>query len=96
MSAYLIAQIHWHDQEKAKEYREKLGPTPEKHGARTLYAGEPRVLEGEWDPLRTVLIEFPNMEALRAWYDSEEYAPLIHLRKQAGTTNMVAVEQLAG
>jgi uncharacterized protein (DUF1330 family) len=29
-----------------------------------------------------VVIEFPNMEALNAWYSSPEYQPLIALRKQ--------------
>lgn len=26
MSTYLITEIDWHDQNKAKEYREKFGP----------------------------------------------------------------------
>ena len=93
MPAYLILQIGWHDQAKSDEYREKLGPTLEKYGGRTLYAGEPKVLEGKWDPARTVLIEFPTMDALQNWYYSEEYAPLLQLRKQAATTNMVAVQR---
>lgn len=29
-----------------------------------------------------VVIEFPDMKSLEAWYQSEEYKPLIALRKQ--------------
>lgn len=38
--------------------------------------GEPTVAEGAWPPARRlVVIAFPDMAALRAWYDSPEYAP---------------------
>ena len=30
-----------------------------------------------------VVIEFPDMQALEAWYNSLEYQPLIALRKQS-------------
>ena len=41
-----------------------------------------RMLEGgHWTPERVVIIEFPNMASLNAWYTSAEYQPLIALRK---------------
>ncbi|MGA8709644.1 MAG: DUF1330 domain-containing protein [Thermoplasmata archaeon] len=92
MPAYLIVEIEWHDSVKQKEYRDALGPTLTKHKARTLYAGEAEVLEGSWKPPRVVLLEFPSMDALHAWYNSPEYAPLIRLRKSGAKTNIVAVE----
>jgi uncharacterized protein (DUF1330 family) len=93
MPAYLILEIDWHDPDLAAEYRKLLGPTLEKHGGRTLVANEPRVLEGDWNPRRVVVIEFPSMDALRAWYASNEYAPLIRIRKEGAKTNMIAVER---
>ena len=36
---------------------------------------------GHWEPQRVVIIEFPDMESLEAWYTSSEYQPLIALRK---------------
>ncbi|MGA8603661.1 MAG: DUF1330 domain-containing protein [Thermoplasmata archaeon] len=95
MPAYLVLQIGWHDQAKSDEYRAKLGPTLDKFGGKTLYAGEPRLLEGKWEPVRTVLIEFPTMDALQSWYGSEEYAPLLRLRLGAAQTNMVAADRPA-
>jgi uncharacterized protein (DUF1330 family) len=35
MPAYTVADIEWHDEVKAKEYRRLLGPTLEKYGGRT-------------------------------------------------------------
>jgi uncharacterized protein (DUF1330 family) len=93
MPAYLLLDITWHDPAKANEYREKLGPTLDKYHARTLVAAPVEVLEGTWAPARVVVIEFPSMDALHDWYRSEEYAPLLELRKAAAATNMLAVDR---
>jgi uncharacterized protein (DUF1330 family) len=95
MPAYLFLEIDWHDQARATEYRKLLGPTLDKHGGRTLVANEPRVLEGDWNPRRVVIIEFPGMDALLGWYRSDEYAPLIRLRNEGAKTRMIAVERPA-
>lgn len=91
MPAYLVAEVEWHNPEVQKEYNSKLKPTLEKYHARTLAVGAPEVLEGDWNPRRVVLIEFPSMEALQSWYRSTEYSPLISLRQSAARTNIVAV-----
>jgi uncharacterized protein (DUF1330 family) len=93
MATYLITEIDWHDPNKAKEYREKFGPALEKYGGRTLCAGPPQVMEGDWNPPRVVVLEFPNADSLRAWYGSPEYAPVLKLRREGATTpKMIAVE----
>jgi uncharacterized protein (DUF1330 family) len=92
MSAYLISEIDWHDPAKAQEYREKFGPPLEKYGGRTLCAGPPQVLQGDWNPARLVVLEFPSMEALRAWYGSAELAPVLKLRQEGASSKVVAVE----
>jgi uncharacterized protein (DUF1330 family) len=95
MPTYVITEIEWKDQEKAKEYREKFGPALEKYGGRTLVAAPPQVLEGSWKPQRVVILEFPTTEAMRAWYGSPEYAPVMRLRMEGATTNMISVERPA-
>jgi uncharacterized protein (DUF1330 family) len=54
-----------------------------KHGGRYLTKGGSHKMPevGHWNPERVVIIEFPNMAALNAWYTSAEYQPLIALRK---------------
>jgi uncharacterized protein (DUF1330 family) len=93
MPAYLIMEIDWHDNDKAREYREKFGPALDRYGGRTLCAGPAQVIEGDWNPPRVVLLEFPTMDSLQTWYGSVEYAPVLKLRKEGATTRkMVAVD----
>jgi uncharacterized protein (DUF1330 family) len=83
MPAYLIAEHIVTDPAKFQEYLTKAGPMMAKHGARYLTKGSTHKLPegGHWKPERVVIIEFPDMDALNAWYNSPEYQPLIALRK---------------
>lgn len=93
MAAYVIADIEVTDPERYDEYRRQVAATIEKHGGRFLVrGGAHQTLEGEWQPGRMVLLEFPSMEALKAWYDSGDYAPLITLRQSASNGALVAIE----
>jgi len=84
MSAYLIAEHIITDAAKFDEYRTKVGPMIAMFGGRYLTKGGTHKLPegGHWSPQRVVIIEFPDMAALDAWYKSPEYQPLIALRKQ--------------
>ena len=84
MPAYLIVEHIITDEVKFEEYRTKVGPMIAKHGGRYLTkGGSHRQPEGgHWTPERVVIIEFPDMQALDAWYNSPEYQPLIRLRKE--------------
>jgi uncharacterized protein (DUF1330 family) len=93
MPAFLVTDIEWHDEAKATEYREKLGPVMEKFGGKTLAVGAPTVLEGSWKPARLVIVEFPTVEALRSWYASAEYQPVLKLRHEGARTNMVVLDR---
>jgi uncharacterized protein (DUF1330 family) len=83
MPAYLIAEHIITDEAKFHEYRTKVEPTMAKHGGRYLTKGATHKLPegGHWKPERVVIIEFPDMNSLHAWYNSPEYRPLIALRK---------------
>jgi uncharacterized protein (DUF1330 family) len=83
MAAYLIAEHIITDAAKFDEYRTKVGPMIAKHGGRYLTKGDSHKLPegGHWTPERVVIIEFPDMQSLKAWYESSEYQPLIALRK---------------
>jgi uncharacterized protein (DUF1330 family) len=93
MPAYFIADVHVTDHEAYDDYKRQVGPQIAKFGGRFLVrGGNPVVLEGSWRPDRVVVIEFPNKEAITAWYNSPEYAPLIVLRQSAATNHLIAVE----
>jgi uncharacterized protein (DUF1330 family) len=50
------------------------------------------VLEGPWAPEFITLIEFPSMNMLREFYDSDQYRPWLELRKNAGDGSLVIFE----
>jgi len=96
MPAYIIAEHTITDPVKFEEYRTKVGPMIAKHGGRYITrAGSHVILEEEnavWRPERVVIISFPDMAALQAWYRSPEYQPLIALRRAAGTDMLITLE----
>ena len=58
--------------------------------------GSHKILDGgHWKPDRVVVIEFPDMDTLNAWYTSPEYQPLLALRKQS-TSDMDMLITLEG
>ena len=93
MAAYLIGQIEITDAEAYDDYRSQVPPTLEGRGVRFLVrGGDMQRLEGDWPYDRVVVLEFPSMEAARAWYDSAEYAGPKALRQGASRGNMILVE----
>jgi uncharacterized protein (DUF1330 family) len=93
MAAYLIADILITDSQMYDEYRRQVAPTVAQFGGRFIVrGGHHEVLEGERQIQRVVVLEFPSMDALKSWYNSPEYAPLLALRKRASTGTLVAVE----
>ena len=55
-------------------------------------AGRTEVLEGDWDPKRFVILEFPRFDDAKAWWASEEYADAKALRRATATSRMILVE----
>ena len=93
MSAYLIAEHRIADKARFEEYRRLVAPMIERFGGRYVTRpGSHRILDGNWHPDRVVIIEFPDMTALNAWYQSSEYQPLIALRRGAGADVLIAIE----
>ena len=92
MAAYLMGQIRVTDHARYQEYRAQVPAVLAKYGGRFLVRG-PQVtaLEGKYDGQRLVVIEFPSMADLEAFYRSPEYAPLIALRQSASTGDLWAM-----
>lgn len=93
MAAYLIADVEVTDPQGYEEYRQKVPAIIAAHGGRYLVrGGTTEVLEGDWVPRRTVILEFPSREKLQAFYRSPEYQPLIAIRQRASNSRLVAVD----
>ena len=63
------------------------------HGAEPIVrGGKVEVLEGDWNPGRTVVLKFPSFEAARRFYDTPEYLKARAAREGAAVMRMVCVE----
>jgi len=64
-------------------------------GVYRVRGGDMDVLETDlWTPTRMVIIEFPDMQAARAFTDSAEYAPVKPLRRDNARCSMVILDGL--
>jgi uncharacterized protein (DUF1330 family) len=93
MAAYLIADIEVTDAAAFERYRLEVPAVDELYGGKYICrGGATKVLEGDCDPHRLVVLEFADMTSLMRWYDSPEYAPLKAIRERSSTSRIVAVE----
>jgi len=93
MPAYLIVETDITDPEQYEQYKAAASAAIDAHGGRyVVRGGELATLEGAWQPKRVVVVEFPDLEAAKRFYDSPEYQAARKLREGAATLNMVAVE----
>ena len=92
MTAYYIAQHEIADQAGFADYLKQTIPFIEKHGGRYLTkTGTHEMLEGE-RPSRVVIAEFPDKQAIKAWYGDPGYRPLIAMRHAVARSVMIAIE----
>ena len=93
MTAYIFGDIDIHDPKAFEEYRAKVPAVITAHGGRYLVrGGAVETLEGDWTPRRTVILEFPDMDRLKAFWNSSDYRPLKALRQSASTARLVAIQ----
>jgi uncharacterized protein (DUF1330 family) len=95
MAVYAVVNVQITDPDRYTEYREQAPATIARYGGKYLArGGEVKVLEGDWNPQRLVILEFESMERFNEWYNSPEYTPLKQARHEATDTEFVVVEGL--
>ncbi len=83
---YFIAHLDVSDPDAYGPYRDKAPGTVAQHGGKYLTrGGDMESVEGDPLPSRTVVLEFPSVEAARAWYNSPEYQEIIGIRHANAT-----------
>jgi len=92
MPAYVIAEIEVTDPEQYKQYMAASpGAVAAGGGTFIVRGGECATLEGDWEPGRIVVLEFPDLEAAKRWYASDEYQAAKRLRDGAAVFRAIAV-----
>jgi len=92
-SAYIIANVHVSDPTQYEEYKKFSSLAMQAHGAEVcVRGGAAKVLEGDWQPERVVVLKFPSVEKAQAFYDSPEYARARDAREGAAIMRMIVVQ----
>ena len=99
MAAFLLADVHVPDMDayiKCGYFDEVPKIAARFGGVYRARGGAMEVLEGDWQPNRMVIIEFPDMESLKGFYDCEDYQPYKRSRLELTVSRLVALEGLPG
>ena len=95
MAAYVITDLDVFDIEHYLAYQQAVKPLLTAAGARYLArGGEFRVYEGDYQPRRLVVLEFPSLEAVDDFYESAGYQSLEPQRRACSSARIIAVEGL--
>lgn len=93
MTAYLIADISVHDPEQFMEYVRQVPAFVEKHGGHyRVRGGDPECQEGQWQPQRLVIIEFPSRDHAMAFLADPGYQPVAAIRHASASTSLVVAD----
>ncbi len=93
MAAYLIFDVEIRDMARYQEFMAGVKPALEAAGARYLVrGGAHKVYEGDWEPRRIVLLEFPTAQAADDFYNGETYRKLKAIRDECSSARLVMVE----
>lgn len=99
--AFLIAQLNITDlQTYMQDYGMPVFPQLIAAGGEVLVATpEATVLEGSTDATWSVVVRFPNMDALNGWYASDEYQAVAPRRREltvGDSSFLIAATQFQG
>jgi uncharacterized protein (DUF1330 family) len=82
MPAYVLVEVSIHDQNEYEAYK-KLTPAAIAafNGKFIIRGGQTTTLEGDWNPERIVVLEFPTVERANEWWNSALYSKAREIRR---------------
>ena len=93
MKTYIIVDVTITNPSMYEDYKKltppSLVPFDGKFVAR---GGQTETLEGDWQPGRIVILEFPSKQKAKDWWSSAGYAPAKAIRQAASKSKMILVE----
>jgi uncharacterized protein (DUF1330 family) len=95
MTAYVIFDVEISDPARYQQFMAGVKPALDQAGAKYLArGGANRVYEGDWQPRRIVLLEFPSVATWESFYNGATYQGLKSIRDQCSSARLVSVEGL--
>ena len=95
MAAYAIVDLEVFDIALYLRYQKAVRPVLEAAGAHYLArGGEFRVYHGDYQPSRLILVEFPSLACMEAFFQSDAYRSLEPQRQACSSARILGVEGL--
>lgn len=93
MRAYVIVEISVKNPKEYEEYK-KLSQVSLAafNGKFIVRGGRTVTLEGDWQPERIVVLEFPDVNLAKEWWNSDIYAKAKAIRQRTASTKMILAE----
>ncbi|MEM7059896.1 MAG: DUF1330 domain-containing protein [Pseudomonadota bacterium] len=93
MPAYVTVQLEITDADTFAEYRKVGGPAVAKHGGKPLSAGNASLLYNAGvGMMPSVLLEFPDAKAARAWLEDPDLSDAHALRNKGAKATVTLLE----
>lgn len=93
MAAYVIFDVEIRDMARYQEFMAGVKPALQAVGAKYLArGGAHKVYEGDWEPRRIVVLEFPSLSAWEEFYNGPVYQGLKSIRDACSSARLVGVE----
>lgn len=94
MSAYVIFDVDIRDMARYQHFMNEVKPAIAAAGGRYLArGGAHKVYEGDWEPRRIVILEFPSVAAFEQFH-AGPYQRLKAIRDECSSARLVSVEGL--
>ena len=94
MPAIVVAMMSIHDPLTYREYADRTPATVKRYGGKFLTRGEPvTTIEGEEYRDRMVILQFPSLAQVQAWYADPAYQEAMAFRHAASTMHLLLVQE---
>lgn len=91
--AYVVVEITVRDPDTYRKYMAMAPESIAKYKGRyAARGGTYEALEGDWNPQRFVILEFPTAQAARDWWNSPEYSEARKIRQSCADARMLLVD----
>jgi uncharacterized protein (DUF1330 family) len=93
MSYYFVSFIKINDLEKYQKYINEVDELSSKFNGKYLALDDnPKILEGNWNYSRSVIIKFNTETEFNDWYYSEEYQRILKYRLNASKCDTILIK----
>jgi len=93
MSYYFVANIKIHDQNEYNKYLEKIYEVFSRYNGKYLAVDKnPKIIEGDWNYSRIIIIEFNSKSDFNDFYYSKDYQEILKHRLISSECNSLLVK----